>query len=340
VRRVCAGPSEAAELLARPDRFGLARPSELTAVAQAAQRWLARASDAMVLNGPSCLAGHRVRLGDRYYRVRGLVAHGDSAAVLRARWEHRLGEEVILKVMRAPADRDLLRAELDLLRELGSSDAQGAEFFSTLLPQPVAVGELPDGAGGSRFATAYRWRSGFHHTLADVRRAHPAGVDPRVALWIHKRLLELLGWLRRAGAVHGAIVPPHVLVHPRDHGAVLVGFTCGARLDASRRARLPAQPSAWRHHYPTGVGPGAAVATGLDVLMATRCVLAVLGGDPQRGLPPAHLPAELQALLTELADSAGATRDMDGWEALARLKQTARQVYGPPAHHPLAMPGW
>jgi aminoglycoside phosphotransferase (APT) family kinase protein len=45
-------------------------------------------------------------------------------------------------------------------------------------------------------------------------------VDPRDATWMWRRLLVGLGWVHRAGVVHGAIVEDHVLIHPGEHGLV------------------------------------------------------------------------------------------------------------------------
>lgn len=340
VRRACADAMEAPALLARPDRFGLQDRAALDGAARAAAAWLARAADAMTWRPARPLGGPTLRVAGRVYRVHGLLALGASCSVLRGRWAHRLGEEVVLKLTDANEDGDRVQAELQLLQELQQSTAQGADFFASLLPQPVALDATPAPDGRPRQVAVYRWRSGFHHTLADVRRVHPAGVAGPVAVWIYKRLLEFLGWLHRAGVVHGAVLPPHALIHPRDHGVVLVGFTCAARLDGSGQATLPALPRAWRGLYPPGVAPGTSALPALDLVMAARTVLTLLGGEPERGRPPQHLPGALRRLLAEQAASGAERRQSDAWEVLPRLAEAAQDAYGAPAHHPLPMPGW
>lgn len=67
------------------------------------------------------------------------------------------------------------------------------------------------------------------HALEDVRRAYPNGVDPRASVWIWKRLLELLGWVHRAGYTHGAVIPHHLILHAKDHGVVLAGWSSVVR---------------------------------------------------------------------------------------------------------------
>ena len=50
------------------------------------------------------------------------------------------------------------------------------------------------------------------------------GVDPRDAAWMWRRLLVALGFAHRAGVLHGAVLPEHVLIHPGEHGLVLVDW--------------------------------------------------------------------------------------------------------------------
>jgi hypothetical protein len=56
-------------------------------------------------------------------------------------------------------------------------------------------------------------------SLAVVRTAFPAGIDPRDAAWIWRRLLDAVGAAHRAGVIHGAVLPEHVMIHPAEHPA-------------------------------------------------------------------------------------------------------------------------
>ena len=131
-------------------------------------------------------------------------------------------------MLRAPGDGDLLAREHEVLTALEASRAQGAPHFTRLLPQRVALGTARLGMRGElgeRRVAVHRWRSGFVHTFDDVAREHPTGITAGHAVWIWKRMLELLGWIHASGWVHGAVLPPHLLVHARDHGVTLVGFS-------------------------------------------------------------------------------------------------------------------
>lgn len=256
----------------------------------------------------------RVNLGGRTYVLEGQLAEGDCATVYRARWVSRLGERVLIKVLASRADADLHRREWDVLSALAASTAQGAEHYVTRLPPPIAYGLVPSAAGEpARPAAAYGWRSGFQVTLEQVGR-EVGSLSGHAQVWLLKRLLELLSFVHRAGFVHGAVTPDHVLVHPRDHGAMLVGWTVATAVGG----RLPAVPARWAPMY-----DGARQATtALDVQMACRCVAAA---GPWR---PAALVAGM------------AGRRDDAWALREEITRASAADFGPPAWHPLVLPGW
>src|SRR5439155_6093800 len=91
-----------------------------------------------------------------------------------------------------------------------------------MLPQQVLRGKADK---SERPAIVYRWRSGFQWTFDEMLVEHKGGVDPRAAVWMWKRVLDMLGWVHRGGWAHGNIGPSQLLVHPRDHGVALVGWS-------------------------------------------------------------------------------------------------------------------
>lgn len=68
----------------------------------------------------------RLHVGGRTYLLEGLLARGQACGVYRGRWVIRLGELVVLELLRSLADQDLLRREWAVLRHLEESTAQGA----------------------------------------------------------------------------------------------------------------------------------------------------------------------------------------------------------------------
>jgi len=267
----------------------------------------------------------------RTYLLEGRLAAGESSDVFLASRAGRVTERVIIKVLRALADEDLHAREWRIVHRLHASAAQGAAFFTTLLPQPVVKGIVDTGDGIRRSAIVYRWRSGFQHTLEEVRRAHAGGVTPRAAVWMWRRLLDLLGWVHRSGFVHGAVLPHHLLIHPRDHGVVLCGWSCATELALAESA--PARNPRYAEYY-----RGGAESPAMDIAMSARSVAHVLGGDPAGDALPGAVPAELARLVRAFAD--GSTTEEDAWALRKRVGEVASRVLGPPRYERFDMPGW
>jgi hypothetical protein len=263
----------------------------------------------------------RLNLGGRTYVLEGRLAVGESCTVYRGRWVVRLGEQVVIKVLTAMSDADLLRREWSTLKALQRSDAEGASHYVTRLPAPVAHG-LVD-SDRPRPASVFGWKSGFVHTLEEVGHAHPDGVPGSVLVWLLKRLLELLGFVHRSGFVHGAVHPDHVLVHPRDHGAMLVGWTVATPWSPGQAQALPASSRRWAALYDEF---GRQATPALDLAMACRIVRAV----------SCSAPSPVERVLQHGLSG----RAHDAWVLRDELVAASHEVYGPAAYHPLSMPGW
>ena len=166
----------------------------------------------------------------------------------------------LLKMARDPADNDLMRREATALTRLQDVvDPALLAYF----PPLVATGQRDDARSGiRRHVNLIGALSGFR-SLADVRAAFPAGVDPRDAAWMWRRLLVAIGAAHRAGVIHGAVLPEHVLIHPAVHGLVLVDWcysvsgpaagrvaAAGRVRRAARAAVRAAQIQALRHFRP------------------------------------------------------------------------------------------
>ncbi len=269
------------------------------------------------------------------YRVLGRVARGESSDVFLAERARRLTERVLLKVLRAPADADLLDGEWRALAALRASEAPGTPLLSRRLPQPVARGALRAPGVAPRPTLVLGYKSGFVHTFDDLAAAHPGGVDPRHAVWLWRRLLELLGWVHQSGWVHGALLPQHLLVHARDHGVAVVGWSCARR--AGEGGAPTALDPARAAFYPPASLAGEAPSAAADLAMAARCVAYAIGGGEAR--VPASLPGPLAALMRPYVE-AGAPPAGDAWRLDTLVRDAAREVFGPRAYVRLPMPGW
>jgi hypothetical protein len=238
------------------------------------------------------------------YRVLGTLSRGERADLLLAERARRLTERVVLKVFRSATDADAAAREWEALSTLSGSEARGAAHFSMRLPAPVARGTTRVAGGPELACIVTRALPGFRCNLEDVRKAFPAGLDARHAVWMWRRLLELLGWVHKSGWVHGAVVPQHVLLNEREHGATLVSWSHAARNADATKAMA-------------------------DIVMAARSVDSLLG-------PSEPVPAQLRTLVDSCV--AGAAGTEDAWVLKERVADAAAQAFGPPTFVPFHMP--
>jgi hypothetical protein len=263
-------------------------------------------------------------------RLLGRLAIGHSSDVFLATRSMRLGERLVLKVLRSCEDEALAQNEQAVLARLEGSAAPGSAYFTTLVPQRAFSGVLTGAGFPSAFAAAFRRAPGLTHTLEQVAQAFPAGIDPRHAVWLWRRALELLGWLHRSGVVHGQILPAHVLVDAREHAVGLVGFSCAGSIGRVPNIVDPQMAEL----YPA---PGKLeLSQATDLIMLARCFQRALGGLAL-GIPgiPAHVPAPVGRLLAEQAAGAGST---DAAAISREVSQVARACFGPPRFIELELP--
>jgi serine/threonine protein kinase len=164
------------------------------------------------------------------------------------------------------------------------------------------------------------------HTLADVRAAHPDGLDPRDAAWIWRRLLVALGWAHRAGLVHGAVLPEHILVHPAQHGLVLVDWCYSTEPGGT----IPALVDRHRGLYPPEVLNHEPASPATDIHLASHCMRQLMGE---------RAPSPLRAFIRGCTLPAEARRPHDAWRLLAELDEALERLYGPRTFRQFTMPG-
>lgn len=227
----------------------------------------------------------------------------------------------VLKLARDPADNDLISREAAALRWLAD---HGDPEYLPYVPSLLGTGGYRVPATGMvRRGNALGALDGFHD-LAFVDGRFPAGLDPRDVAWIWRRLLVALGFAHRAGIVHGAVLPPHVLIEPDEHGVTLVDW-CYAT-GGPRPGALPAIPAGYRDWYPPEVRTGYVPGPDLDIYLGTRCMLRLLDG---RAVPPA-----LAAFAAGCQLANPRRRPDDAWALLRELDEVLERLYGPRRFRP------
>jgi hypothetical protein len=281
-------------------------------------RRLARLTHPDACPGDARAAGAFAKLTTLWQRRRDsrapLVARGDIGNLYRVR-------NGLLKLARDAADNDLMRRETSSLTRL-RADAEPR--LRAYFPRLVEARRHADPATGvTRRANVIGWLAGFV-SLAEVGTAFPGGLDPRDAAWMWRRLLVAIGAAHRAGVIHGAVLPEHVMIHPAEHGLVLVDWCYSLPAPAGR---LAAMVGRYRDWYPpdaaTGAGPD------LDIWLATRCMTELIGP---------RLPDRMASFAAGCTLASPRRRPSDAWPLLAEYDDLLARLYGPRIFRPFAMP--
>lgn len=283
-------------------------------------RLLARLTHPDANPGSSRAAAAFARLADLWQQSQDqpgrLAAAGDIANLY---WHER----GLLKLARDPADNDLLDREAVALTRLRAS---ATPRFLPYVPALIERQRHQDPATGiQRRANLISRLDGFV-TLADVRAAYPGGLDPRDAAWMWRRLLVVAGFAHQAGVIHAAVVPEHVLIHPAQHGLVLVDWCYAITTTGGLAAAVPVRYADW---YPAEVGARQAPGPDLDIWLATRCMTDLMGDKA---------PPELAAFARGCLLPGQSSRPHDAWRLLGELDAVLDRLYGPRRFRPFAMP--
>lgn len=214
------------------------------------------------------------------YRVLAPLAAGAHTRITLAERIGALRERVVLKVADDGAPPGRLLRESEVLAQLQDDGTAGAAYFTQRLPQLVAFGRAKAAGGSDNEVLVLREPAGFWGSLAAVRANYPRGIDARHAVWMWRRTLEVLAYVHAAGWAHGNLHPGHLLVHPGDHGILIIGWA-----DA-RRARA------------------GSAACARDLRQAAWSIRALLAAGDGNGPPPIPdaVPAPLAALLRRASE--------------------------------------
>ncbi|WP_433128163.1 serine/threonine protein kinase [Micromonospora sp. CA-240977] len=252
-------------------------------------------------------------LGD--YRL-GAPAHSGDLADL-----YDVGDDRLLKLPRRPTDNDLMAREAHALRTIAE---RGDPRYLPYVPRLVDEFPHRDASTGSERRINVLATAPGLHDLDEVRHAYPDGLDGRDVAWMWRRLLVVLGLAHRAGMVHGAVLPRHVLIEPDGHGVVLVDWCFSAPVGGTVPALVPGQED-W---YPEEVPGRRQCGPGTDIALASRCMSWLMGS---------RAPRELHAFARGCRQRSLDARPDDAWRLLRELDKVLDRLYGPRTFRPFTL---
>ncbi|MFG1603604.1 hypothetical protein [Actinoplanes sp. NPDC049265] len=224
------------------------------------------------------------------------------------------GGRTLRKAPRLVGDNDLMTAEAAALRTLWTEGDPRYRAYAPRLIESVR--------DGRKRVNVLERLEGFV-TLSDVLRLRPDGIDPRDAAWIWRRLLTALGWAHRSGVVHGAVLPPHVLIHPAEHGVVLVDWC----YSVATGTPLTALVGQHRADYPPEVPSKQPATPATDIYLATVLMRRLIRQSP----------APIARFLDGCLYDAPQMRPQDAWALLAELDEVLFACFGPRKFRPFTL---
>ncbi len=241
----------------------------------------------------------------------------------------------MFKIAHTSGDNDLVRVEARVLRQL-----RAEKSFQRLFP---FVPELHDSFLYDDGQTAPRQvnvitRMKNLYSLAEIRAEYPQGIDPKDMAWLWRKLLIALGFAQARGVIHGAVLPPHILVEPDQHGLILDNWVYGLQEPIDPDTHLTAIVSAYETWYPPDVFARQPPRPGFDIFMGARCMVYLLGGDPITGELPASVPKAIVSFFRGCLLPGANHQPRQAWDLLNEFTRLIERLWGPRVFRPFAMP--
>jgi serine/threonine protein kinase len=264
----------------------------------------------------------------------------------------RSSYEAIFKISLQEADNDLLENEEKILGKLFPANAK-EEKFRRFLPR-VLDSFVEDG----RRVNILPWFNE-HRSLAEVLEAFPDGIDFRDMVWMFRRIMHGIGFAHVNHVVHGAIIPPHVLIHPENHGAKIIDWSYAVDITPQKGKKKAKEATLYDHladdsfltvphvkaisanyrdYYPPEVLNKEAPTSATDIYMAAKCAVILVGGDVSTGRMPKSVPKAVRAFFKACLYKDPGKRPKDAWDVHEELDKLLKQVVGKRKYRPFPMP--
>lgn len=283
--------------------------------------------------------------GRAIYTLVRKIASGTGCDIFEGMAHSKEPLQVIARVPKNAADSDLMERETAAykaftteLKRIAAPNEEGkkaATRFAWTIPHYLETVKLKGAWAGTKtvnlFSLLPKFTTGWH-SLKDIHRQYPAGLDVRQAAFIFNRGLECLTFAHHCGIVHGAVTPNHVLIHCATHTGNIIDWTNSA----TRGQALAYMDPAYIDFYPRECHQTKTANRQSDVYMLAVCMVYLLGGDVKELRIP-HIPEPIFRVLNLCLQPAAYNRPC-AQVAHIQFQQALASVFGPPKFVELAMP--
>lgn len=278
-----------------------------------------------------------IKTGKKEYHLSGSPYQSGYSNVYSCTYpDGTLSTPAVLKIPRDPLDNDLVENEARLLTKL--SDANDFARFHKYFPRLVDTFNYTDENRVRRQANVLSYHDEVLYTLGDVKDAYPAGVNPKDIAWVFRRLLVATGFAHQNGVVHGATLPPYILVQPEKHGLILSEWSYGVSDPAASGESISTINSDYEKWYPQEVFRKEIPTPGLDIYLGAKSMVYLMGGDPITGELPGTVDRRLRGFFRGCLMPNPRQRPQDAWGLLQEFDGLLEDMWGPRKFHPFLMP--
>lgn len=229
-----------------------------------------------------------------------------------------LSNKYLVKVSRFPGGEKLLDRERQALTELhtAADDLKYRCYF------PLIVESFPAHDRFKRRVNVFSWEDGWF-SLESVLKKYPSGLSPRHTVWIFKRLLTAIGFAGHNELVHGAILPQHILLRPKDHALRVVGWGQSVKSGTA----IQSVPAKSKDVFPSNLSKKPVAKSGADVWLASRVLEEAT----------ANIPDKMRTFLMGCRLDGQWSRELDAWELYDEFDELAKALFGKPKFMALEM---
>ena len=256
----------------------------------------------------------------RKYLIGPPIAEGDISTVYEG--EGACGDDfagrVAIKIVNESRDNDLLRNEARVLKIMQEAGGNQRKHLPVLLDQFLTT----EGQAGTitRLLTEFYDFPSIH-----AKPDYTKGIPEKHMVWILNRLLSAVGYAHSLGIIHGNIEPNHLLIRPRDHNLVILGWT-GAVISPAKTGDVFklanddfSAPEVFEKETPL---PSA------DLYSIGLCMIYILGGDIETKTLPDTVNEELQRFIKFFVMDSPLQRAQDAWQMWGMLEKLIVRLWG------------
>lgn len=237
-------------------------------------------------------------------------------------------KKVLLKVARNYKTNEFIKNEFTNLKEI----YKNGNGLVALFPDCIDSFGIQDNTDKSiRQVNVFNYDTNLVN-LTEVIKQYPDGIDSRDMAWIFKRTLAAIWLTHTKEIVHGAVIPPHILLNLTNHGIILLDWSFSAKMGSSH---IKAIDSNYKEYYPKTVFDKKNPTPEIDIYMAAMTMIKLLGGDPATKTIPDKVPKDIRMILRAcILDPSGLD---DAHEIHEEFKSVIGKLFGPPKFRDLVI---